>query len=573
MNNIRKLGVTFLMILTLFACSDLDINVNPDTPTSALGGPETNLPAMQFFMGHIHGTTGFFTALINQQITLSNRGDRYGSLAEWTANNNTCSVYPYQIFFIGAGGSFQDLYVKAQNEGAYHYMAVVKLFRAAGFMIMADVYGEMPYTEALGEKLNPIFDDGKTIFEGCLKEVDEAIELFKKTQEPGATPLSAGDSWNGGDVSKWIKLCYGLKARWLNNLSKKTDLYDPDEILACLDNAPKSNSESTVINHEFGDGSNVDNIWGDPVAASYAYIWLVNWSRVYYPTKWYVDLLTNFDGRGVVDPRANKLVPMAQSGVTKQWFRTKGVNMQSNIRLSWIPSGTYNAVTKKWTGDSTVISYTAEGPANPSFKSAADDGTIVNSGTFYVRPDGPTHLLAYPEMCFIKAEILFRKGDKPGAFTAYKDGIKAHMDLMNEKLNVWNDPVNISKQPISQADITNYLNSVAVGTADNLTMGKIMMQKFIALSFSNQNWNDMRRFDYSPDIYKNWAEPFERTSGANDKKWIPSGKQFRRFRQSSLEINYNSDNVKTSHTKSLDDNIWSCPVWFDYPNDDYKTAQ
>src|SRR5699024_11794226 len=88
----------------------------------------------------------------------------------------------------------------------------------------------MPYTEALGEAITPVFDDGKTIFEGCLQDIDEAIEYFNREQPVLATPLDKGDSWNNGDVNKWIKMCYGLKARWLNNLSKKTSIYDADEI-------------------------------------------------------------------------------------------------------------------------------------------------------------------------------------------------------------------------------------------------------------------------------------------------------------------------------------------------------
>src|SRR5690606_42093344 len=77
------------------------------------------------------------------------------------------------------------------------------------------------------------------------------------------------------------------------------------------------------------------------------------------------------------------------------------------------------------------------------------DGTVAASGTFYSRPDAPTHLLTYSEMCFIKAEVLFKSGDKAGAFNAYKEGIKAHIELMNAKLTTYAN-VNPSKSPMSQ---------------------------------------------------------------------------------------------------------------------------
>jgi len=568
MKHIYKLGIIFLALFTFGSCMDLDINTNPDSPTSLYGSVASRVPALQFWVGQSYQCAGFFSSLISQQITLSNRGDRYGSLAEWVGNDRSSSTYPYQAFFVGAGGTLPDLYVMAEKEGAYHYMGVVKYFRALGFMTMTDVYGEMPYTEALGADINPGYDDGKTIFEGCLQEIDEAIEWFKKTQEAGATPLSEGDSWNGGDVNKWIKMCYGLKARWLNNLSKKS-IYSPNAVLEALANAPQSNADNTVVNHQNREPNNEDNLWGDPVFMNWTWIWLSNWSRIYYVTKWYAELLTDFDGKGIVDPRADKLIPSAQmGGANKYWVRTSGVDMRTDIRLgtNWVAPAVYNPATQAWTvtgqQDSTVISLQASSMAT-SFRDAATDGTIINSGTFYSRPESPSHILCYPEMCFIKAEALFRLNRTAEAYQAYIDGIKAHMELMNEKLREYGATDNIAKTPISSSDMSNYLTSEAVGTAANLTLGKIMMQKFIAMSYSLQNWNDMRRMDYDPAIYRGWAEPFERTSGANDRKWIPDGKQFRRLGYVGHEFNYNNAKLAISHPNALLDDIFSFPVWWD----------
>jgi len=72
---------------------------------------------------------------------------------------------------------------------------------------MLDLYGEMPYTDAATGNPAPLHDDGKTIFNGCMDKLDEAISLFGKTQETGAPDLVVGDMWNKGDVSKWIKMC------------------------------------------------------------------------------------------------------------------------------------------------------------------------------------------------------------------------------------------------------------------------------------------------------------------------------------------------------------------------------
>lgn len=63
---------------------------------------------------------------------------------------------------------------------------------------------------------------------------------MQRTQEASLPTLAEGDFWNNGDVSKWLKLAYLLKARYCNKLSKKAPgsylegKYDVATILDCL---------------------------------------------------------------------------------------------------------------------------------------------------------------------------------------------------------------------------------------------------------------------------------------------------------------------------------------------------
>ncbi|QIH36579.1 SusD/RagB family nutrient-binding outer membrane lipoprotein [Sphingobacterium sp. DR205] len=593
MNSYKKI-LSFLFVLTLFSsCSKgwLDINVDPNTPSSTVASVQSRLAWIQHYYLYAQGTAGTRAGFVTQQLTFVNSTNSNSLVAGWNPAAGM-STTPYQFFFVGAGANFKDLEDKATAESAYHYLGALHAIKAMGFMLMADWYGEMPYTEALSTIITPKFDNGKVIFEGCLADIDKAIEYFSMAQPNTAAPLSAGDSWNGGDVNKWLKMCYGLKARWLNNLSKKSALYKPDEILAALNKAPLAIGESTVVSHMDDATDNIgDILFADPVKTSIVFNNAgMNMNTLL--TKWYVDLLTNFDNKGIEDPRADKLIPWAEFGYPKELVRSKGVDMLSKIRMESGPiTPSFNekdeeiesngrkvaphswyintANTARW-GDTVYVSIKSSSKGYDSDKSdiarwkdspEEGGGTIAASGTFYSRPDAPTHLVAYPEMCFIKAEVLFNKGDKAGAFNAYKDGIRAHIDLMNAKLNTYGN-VNVSKSPMGQTKIDNFLNK-GIGTAGDITLAKIMMQKFIALSFSQQNWNDMRRYDFSNSVYPGWAVPYEYTVTAAAQTKIPIGKQFRRVRQVSHEINYNSDNLKASHPNALNDDIWSFPVWWD----------
>lgn len=587
MNKYRKI-LTLLLVVTLFSsCSKnwLDINVDPNTPSSTVASVKSRLAWIQHYYLYAQGTAGTRANFITQQLTFVNSSGQQSMTAGWNPIAGM-STTPYQFFFVGAGSNFQDMEAKATAESAYHYLGATKAIRAMGFMLMVDWYGEMPYTEALGEAITPKFDDGKTIFEGCLSDIDQAIEYFKMQQPSTATPLSEGDSWNGGDVNKWLKMCYGLKARWLNNLSKKSSLYKPDAILLALENAPLSIGEGTTVSHIDDQADNIgDILFADPVKTSIVFDNAgMNTSTLI--TKWYEDILTNFDQKGIEDPRADKLLPWAEYGIPKKFVRSKGVDMQSTIRMNAGPlTSAYNesdvpinnngrtiaphtwyvnsANNARW-GDTVYVSIKSSSKGYDN--DASDiykwkDGVVAASGTFYSRPDAPTHLLGYPEMCFIKAEVLFNKGDKAGAFEAYKSGIKGHIDLMNMKLNTYGN-INPSKSPMTDVKIDNFLSN-GIGTAGNITLAKIMIQKSIALSFSQQNWNDMRRYDFSNLVYPGWKVPYEYTVTAAAQTKIPQGKQFRRVRQVSHEINYNAENLRASHPNALNDDIWSFPVWWD----------
>jgi len=587
MNKYKKVVAFLLMLTLLSSCgkSWLDINVDPNTPSNTVASVQSRLAWIQHYYLYAQGTAGTRAGFVTQQLTFVNSTASNSMIAGWNPIAGM-STTPYQFFFVGAGANFKDMEDKANEEQAYHYLGALYAIRAMGFMLMTDWYGEMPYTEALSTINTPKFDNGKVIFEGCLADIDKAIEYFSMTQPVAAPPLSAGDSWNGGDVNKWLKLCYGLKARWLNNLSKKSALYKPDEILALLNKAATSIGESTVISHVDDKADNIgDILFADPVKTSIVFD-NAGMNKNTLLTKWYVDLLTNFDNKGVEDPRADKLIPWAEFGFPKKFVRSKGVDMQSKIRMESGPiASSYNdkdvaiesngrtiaphswyinhAQTARW-GDTAYVSIKSSSigyDGDVSDIARWNDGTVAASGTFYTRPDAPTHLVAYPEMCFIKAEVLFNKGDKAGAFNAYKEGIKAHIDLMNVKLNAYGN-INVSKSPMSQAKIDKFM-SEGIGTPADITLAKIMTQKFIALSFSQQNWNDMRRYDFNRSVYPGWEVPYEYTVTAAAKIRIPAGKQFRRVRQVSHEINYNAENLAKSHPNALNDDIWSFPVWWD----------
>ncbi|MDY9919324.1 MAG: SusD/RagB family nutrient-binding outer membrane lipoprotein [Proteiniphilum sp.] len=655
MKNIKYYITLLCVVLYTTSCKDwLDVNIDPDAPNNKSALVANRLPWIQKFYMYSAGVTNMRTAC-QAGVYYSNNANNNHLGVTWACQAGSTTT-PYQTWFVSAAANLNDLYNTAQEEGAYHYMAAANVMHTLGFMQMLDLYGEMPYTEALGASPSPAYDNGKTIFNGCIAKLDEAIELFNRTQEITAANLSSGDIWNGGDVNKWLKLCYGLKARYLLKLSKKNDLYNPDAILDCLTKAPLSNNDNTLA-HCYNSSSDVtDYLYGDPIMTN------GNWDYAAYGSnqrisKYYYDLLTNMRGSEVEDPRMTKIVPASMSNIRLdagnkvrefEWLRSEGVDIYgdatrlvaggaTSIQLpnyadvnkeikytidddtdraafiaSLVSAGkphtvsgndvtvTYkagslyiNSTSYKYAGDTVYINLRnnsvmtgnadlGEMDMNWYFTTESKaQGAVGSTGSFQVRPNSDQEILTYHEMCFIKSEVYMRKGDKDNAHKAYIDGIKAHIDMMQAKLTEWKSAgySNPDMWPMDESAITAYLASDAVcQDAGNLTMSDIMLQKYLAMGCSVENWNDMRRFNYSTGNIDDFGivyPGYDRSPlFAGQAQIIGSSKTdptywMRRWRlPDRLELQYNSTNAKLANANALESYIWSCPVWWDCATDD-----
>lgn len=641
-----------LLTLGLSSCSDfLDVNVDPDKPNNTTAEVANRVPWIQRMFMYSAGITNYRTSMI-AGVLYSTSGTHGPAAVTWNFAPGT-TTSSYQTWFVETAANLNDLYNKAKAENAYHYMAVADIYHALGFMQMLDLYGEIPYTEALGNSPVPAYDDGKTIFNGCVAKLDEAIKLLSEAQPATATPLSKGDLMNGGDAQKWLKMAYGLKARFLLKLSKKAE-FDPEAILDCLSKGPQSIDDNSVMPC-FNSGQDVtDYLMGDPIMTN------GNWNCVAYGTtqritKYYTDLLTDMRGAGVEDPRYTKIVPAVMTNIkvvdgkvqSYDWARSKGVDCHGDCErlkaVGWnsIVAPTWAATNKdityniadatardkfvsdiqklhKTTVDGTKVKVTyqtgsvyvnstnyayAGDTAYVSLRSnskltgnqtkeendvywyfstndALNAGAVGSTGSFQTRPVSDFEIMTYHEACFIKAEVLFRKGDKAGALAAYKAGIKAHLDYMQKKLTAWKGQgfSNPDMQPMDDAKIAAYLTSDAVcQNAGDLKMSDIMLQKYVAMGCSLENWNDMRRFNYGAGNIKDFGvvyPGFDRSvlftgtdklkgTSKDDPKYWP-----RRWRlPATLELSYNEAQALAINKHAEDTDIWSYPVWWDCATD------
>ena len=656
MRNIRYILLGCLLVLGSTSCKKwLDVNTDPSNANNSTVLVQNRLPWIQHFYCYSAGVTNFRTSC-QSGIYYSTTASANAFSTTWIASSG--NITPYQTWFVEVASNLNDLYNSAKAKGAYHYMAAADVFSALGFMQMLDLYGEMPYTQAISSIANPKFDDGKTIYNGCMAKLNEAIGLFGKTQDAAAPALALGDMWNGGDPAKWIKLCYGLKARYMLKLSKKSDLYNADSILYCLSKGPQSIADN-VVQPGFNNSTVTDYLIGDPVVTNgnFDYVAYGSGNRI---TQYYYNLLTNMRGAGVVDPRMTKIVPASMGNIkvdgtgkviSYTWNRSVGVDSYGpSTRL--VKGGALSVAAATYATKSTPLTYTiadgteranfiaAQTAAGHSFTTSGNSvtvtypagsiyinstnylyagdtafvnlrssaiatsgiaaqgatdvswypsaaaftaGAVASTGSFQVRPVSDQEILTYHEMNFIKAEVYMRKGDQANAYTAYRAAIQAHLDMMQAKLTQWKaagyTATNPDMAPMDQTAINTYLSSPAVAQgAGDLTMSDIMLQKYIAMGCSLENYNDMRRFNFSTGnvagfgvVYPGYDRGplfagtalYTGTSKTDPRYWM------RRWQlPTTLELNYNLTNALAINLHATDPNVWSMPVWWDCATDD-----
>lgn len=139
---------------------------------------------------------------------------RIGQTASTLFNNNWNNLYDGLMICKDIIAKTDPDAEEANNQFA---RGVAQLLTAYNLAVLTDMWGEVPWTEALkgADNLQPVYDKQSSIYPIIQKYLDDAIVSFN-----AATNISkVGDYAYAGDKAKWIKAAYSLKARYALRLS------------------------------------------------------------------------------------------------------------------------------------------------------------------------------------------------------------------------------------------------------------------------------------------------------------------------------------------------------------------
>jgi hypothetical protein len=380
MKKIKLIFCTFIALSVISSCTKDFEELNTD-PNNAVAIPAhlllgtTQRVYMNVMHGVLGGTGGDMGSIWAQQWTKVqyNSEERYEprrGVIDNIWNTTYASV-------ISEADAMENL---AIAEGNTNLQAVAMIMKASGFQFLTDLYGPIPFTEALDPAiLKPAYDDEATVYEGIIAMYTEAADLLASGT---GEIVSSSDLFYGGDASKWRKLANSLKFRALMRISSTRSVGAELQALVNAGNLMTSNADNAQVSY----------LAAQP-DANPIYETIVFGARLEYKVNsLIVDRMTTLnDGRLAV-------------------YAAKNASGQ----IVGKPAGY---------GDSTPLPNEALGYTYSN---------ISGLGDFYLDPELPGVLMSYYELKFLMAEAAnegYISGGLAGAQTHYFDGITASFEF------------------------------------------------------------------------------------------------------------------------------------------------
>ena len=240
MKNHKLLGITLAtaVVLSALGCNRdkfLDVNTTPNLPT------EVTMPVL---LTSTIINTGFMatndmgraTALLTQQYAgLANQPLQYDT---WTLRGSFDNQWNFELY----GGTLinaQTLINLANTKASPAYGGIAKLLKAYNFAVVTDLYGDIPYSQALQgtANLRPRYDKQEDIYkgntnlgiQGLIALVQEGLADLDKpspvkpgiTDDPVYGKLRTTGAVNNANIANWKKMGNTLLLKLANTISKK----------------------------------------------------------------------------------------------------------------------------------------------------------------------------------------------------------------------------------------------------------------------------------------------------------------------------------------------------------------
>ncbi|HQP01207.1 MAG TPA: SusD/RagB family nutrient-binding outer membrane lipoprotein [Bacteroidia bacterium] len=268
--NQKAIATVMVFSLLLGSCKKNfeSINEDPNNPKE--------VPNAYLLTGAIRGLMdntidAWWGANVGNQLGQYWSSNQYSSESRYLYRSNVTNSY-WRYFYggvqndqlVAVGGLYElsqivkkckEDSIEASRDGYVpNQIAVATIVRVWTFQNMTDIWGDIPYSEALQADANksPKYDKQEDIYNGLLSEIDEAIAMINDA-ESGPN----GDVVYNGDMAAWKKFANSLKMRLALRIVDRNPAKAQSEFEAAFTaGAFSANSDNALLQYgEFPSGN------------------------------------------------------------------------------------------------------------------------------------------------------------------------------------------------------------------------------------------------------------------------------------------------------------------------------
>ncbi len=381
----KKIIYSFLLITTIsgVGCKKfVDVNKDPNRPVEVT--EKLLLAPIEYAITHNIAAGGPGSAFAHLNQLMQNT-----ALNQPIPNVGTYNFTPtdfneaWNNVYVVCLQNLQILKAQSEKNGNLNYTGISRILTAYTLGVATDMWGDIPYSQAFkgNENFLPAYDKQEDIYKELQSLLDNGIADINKS-----TGIKPGndDMFYAGDMAKWKRLAFTLKARYHMHLTKVYPAaQQADLALAALDSGMMANADDLRLQYPGAANSeNRYNLLMRPVET------LILSSTI-------VDTLLARN-----DPRIGQLVAPAKTDNVYRGRQIGYVGPLPNLNIF------------------SVI------------------------GPFYGNANSPLFLVTYSEALFLRAEATLIKSGAAAAQPVYQNGIRSHMTKLGISATATNDYIN-----------------------------------------------------------------------------------------------------------------------------------
>lgn len=366
-----------MLLIALFSatsCKKSFFDINKDPNNTEAATPKWILPAgiassCYVIGGYYQNLGGFWS----QHYAQSTSASQWLSLETYNLDESDFDLQ-FRSLYSGALMDFESIKKSTLETQDWSYYTIATLTQSYTFEVLADLYDEIPFSEALQglNNLSPHYEKGIDIYDSLFRRINFA--LAQDLTLPSVSKVGTEDLIFNGDMKKWVQFANTLKLKmYLRFVNVAPDKYKSEiQALLAENNFLVTPAAMTAFKDEENGRNPFYETFMDRLAGNVA------------ASKTLLDTIKNFG-----DPRLSAIYIPAETG---------GVQVG-------IGQGRYKE-------DQTIF------------------GNYKNLSSPNVTGLSPVYLFTVPEVYFLIAEAQLRYGSTASAEINYINGIKASFDML-----------------------------------------------------------------------------------------------------------------------------------------------